>query len=119
MHGVKRDKKDKASIKDEKSNGYQNEEIKHVSIDTYSDVVSMCIVPVRVKRKCSVNEIQTFALLDSCSQGTFMLDKLDKAVGASGRKTFTTIKTINGEHTSSSMATENLQVANTNIVGGE
>ena len=48
-----------------------------------------------------------------------MLDKLDKAVGASGRKTFTTIKTINGEHTSSSIATEDLEVANTNIVGGE
>ena len=57
FHGVKRDKKDKASIKDEKSNGEQNEEIKCASINTYSDVVSMCIVPVKVKRKYSVNEV--------------------------------------------------------------
>ena len=52
--------------------------------------------------------------MDSCSQGTFILDKLAKAVGTSGRKTSITIKTINGEHTSSSIAIEDLQVANTN-----
>ena len=46
IHGVKLDKKDKTSIKDEKSNGEQNEEMKCPSINTYSDVVSMCIVPV-------------------------------------------------------------------------
>ena len=114
LHGVKLDKKDKASIKDEKRNGEQNEEMKCASINTYSDVVSMCIVPVRFKRKDSINEVQTYALLDSCSQGTFILDKLAKAVGTSGRKTSITIKTINGEHTSSSMVIEDLQVANTN-----
>ena len=70
LHGVKLDKKDKASIKDEKSNGEQNEEMNCASINTYSDVVSMCIVHVRVKRKDSVSEVQTYALLDNCSQGT-------------------------------------------------
>ena len=78
----------------------------------------MCIVPVRVKRKYSVNEVQTYALLDSYSQGTFIIDRLAKTVGASGRKTSTTIKTINGGHTSSWMAIEDLQVGNTNNVGG-
>ena len=41
----------------------------------------MWIVPVRVKKKDSNNEVQTHALLDSCSQRTFTLDKLVKAVG--------------------------------------
>ena len=104
LHGIKLDKKDKASIKDETSNGEQNEEMKCASINTYSDVVSICIVPVRVKRKDSVNEVQTYIRLDSSSKGTFILDKLAKAGGISGRKTSITIKTINGEDTPSSMA---------------
>ena len=114
LHGVKLDKKDKASIKNEKNNGEQNEEIKCASVNTYSDVISMYIVPVRVKRKDSINEVQTYAVLDSCSQGTFILDKLAKAVGTSGRKTFITVKTINGENTNSLMAIKDLQVANIN-----
>ena len=63
LHGVKLDKKDKASIKDEKNNGGQNEEMKCASINTYSNIVSMCIVPVRVKRKDSINDICTFGQL--------------------------------------------------------
>ena len=114
LHGVKLDKKGKASIKNEKNNGEQNEETKCASINTYSDVISTCIVPVRIKRKDSINEVQTYALLDSCSQGTFILDKLAKTVGTSGRKTSITIKTKNGENTISSMAIEDLQVANIN-----
>ena len=51
--------------------------MKCASIGTYSDVVSMCIAPVRVKRKNSINEVHTYALMDSCSQGTFALDKLN------------------------------------------
>ena len=45
----------------------------------------MCLVPVKVKKKDSINEVQTHALLDSCSQGTYILGKLVKAVGPSGR----------------------------------
>ena len=71
--------------------------MKCTSIDTGSHVVNMCIVPVRVKKKDSINEVQRYAVLDNCSQGTFMLDKLSKAVEVSGRKTSVTIKTVNGE----------------------
>ena len=84
LPGVKLDKKDKASIKDEKNSSEENEEMKYFSINTYSDVVSMCIVPLRVKMKDSINEVQTYGLLGSCSQGTFILDKLTEAVGTSG-----------------------------------
>ena len=98
LHGVKLDKKDKANIKDEKSNGEQNEEMKCASINAGFGVVSMCIAPMKVKKKDSINEVQTYALLDSCSQGTFILDKMVKAFGTSRRKISVTIKTINGEH---------------------
>ena len=106
LHGVKLDKNYKANIKDKKSNGEQNEKMKCASINTYSDVVSVCIVPMRVKRKDSMNEVQTYVLLDNFSKGT------------SARKTSITIKTINGEHTRSSMAIEDLQVTNINNVEG-
>ena len=97
------------------------EEIKCASTNTYSDFVSMCIVPVIVKRKNSINKVQTFARLDSCSQGAFILDvdKLAKPVGTSERKKSLTIKTISGEHITSSMAIKDLQVANiSNEEGG-
>ena len=116
LHGVKWDKKNKTSIKDEKSNGNQNEEPKCASVNTGSGVASTYIVPVRVKKKDSINEVQTYALLDSCSKGTSLLDNLIKVVGTSGRKTSVTIKTTNGAHTSSSMTIEDLQVANINNV---
>ena len=79
------DKKDKATIKDEKNNEEQNEEMKCASISTISDVVSVCLVPVEVKKKDSINEVQTHALLDNCSQETYILGKLVQAVGPSGR----------------------------------
>ena len=78
----------------------------------------MCIVPVRVKRKDFINEVPTYALVGSCSQGILMLEKLAKAVRTSGRKTSITITTTNGEHASSSIAIEDLQVANINNVEG-
>ena len=65
LHGVKLDEKENVSIKNQKNNGKQNEEIKCASINTYSDVIGICIVPVRVKRKDSINEVQTYAFLDS------------------------------------------------------
>ena len=37
-----------------------------------SRVVSMCIVPVKVRHVHSGREIQTYAMLDCCSQGTFI-----------------------------------------------
>ena len=71
----------------------------------------MCIVPVKVKKDHSSEAVETYALLDSCSQGTFISEKLTQDLGASGRKTSITVKTLNGEHTSTSMVIEGLQVA--------
>ena len=39
-----------ANIKNEKSNGEKNEEMKCAPINSGSDVVSMCTVPVRVNK---------------------------------------------------------------------
>ena len=36
------------------------------------EVISMCVVPVRLRHYNSWKEVKTFALLDSYSQGKFM-----------------------------------------------
>ena len=41
--------------------------------------------------------MKAYALVDSCSQGTFMLEKLRRDLGMNGQKTSITIKTVNGE----------------------
>ena len=39
-------------------------------------VVSMCVVSIKIKHGNSGNVAETYALLDSCSQCTFMLERL-------------------------------------------
>ena len=54
--------------------------------------------------------VHTYALLDSYSQGTFILDQLANELGISGTKTSLTIKTLNGEFTNNSTTIEGLKV---------
>ena len=70
----------------------------------------MCIVPVQIKSKDISKTVYTYALLDSCSQGTFILDQLASDLAISGRKTSLTIKALNGEFISNSTALEGLKV---------
>ena len=53
---------------------------------TFGQVISMCVVPVRVKHSDSDKEVKTFALLDTCSQGTFVTEDLISKLGVSGVK---------------------------------
>ena len=71
----------------------------------------MCIIPIQIKSKDTSKTVHTYALLDSCSQGTFILDQLASDLVISGRKTSPTIKTLNGEFISNSTALEGLKVA--------
>ena len=60
------------------------------------EVISMCVVSVQLRHCNSDKEVSTFALLDPCSQGTFVTDNLLKKLGLSGVRTSTNIKTLNG-----------------------
>ena len=71
----------------------------------------MCIVHVQITSTNTSKKAHTYALLDSCSQGTFILDQLANDFGISGRKTSVTIKTLNEEFSSNSTALEGLKVA--------
>ena len=64
--------------------------MKCATVNIGGTVINMCVVPVNLT-------VKTHELLDSCSQGTFMLVKLLRDLGMNGQKTSATIKTINGE----------------------
>ena len=75
------------------------------------EVISMCVVPVKLRHGDSGKTLKTYALLDSCSQGTFILERLPKRFGIKGRRTSITIKTLNGEVTNKSSVISGMKVA--------
>ena len=60
-------------------------------------IISMCIVPVKVKHKDGKDTIISYAMLDNCSQGSFIHDNLVKELGVHGMKTTLNLKTLHGK----------------------
>ena len=73
-------------------------------------VISICVVPVLIRREDDVQEVLTHALLDSCSQGTFISDELLQNLNIEGVPTEITVKTLNGEQTDKSKLVTGLMV---------
>ena len=76
-----------------------------------SNVVSICVVPVKIKCNKSRKELKTYAKLDCCSQGTFINSKLTKKLRTEGTMTTIKIKTLNGEESQETEAISNLRVS--------
>ena len=71
----------------------------------------MCIVPQLVKHKLSNCAVKTYAILDECSQGTSMQNKLLGALVLHGCNTSVTVKTMNSKVTKSSEVLDGAEVA--------
>ena len=56
------------------------------------------------------NEMLTYAMLDSCSQGSFIQEDPIKELQLSGRKATLNLKTLNGERTESTVLIEDMDV---------
>ena len=54
--------------------------------------------------------LKTYSLLDSCSQGTFILERLPKRFVIKGKRTSITIKTLNGDVTNKLSVISGLKV---------
>ena len=76
-----------------------------------SNVISMCAVPGKVKHEHGANEVTTYAMLDNCSQGSFIHDSLVKKLGAIGSKTIINLKTLHGERSEKTISVEGIKVA--------
>ena len=70
------------------------------------------MVPVKAQSKISSTEVRTWAMLDKCSQGSFVKKTLLEVLKVEGKSTTVTVKTLNGECKHSSLATYDLEVAN-------
>ena len=75
------------------------------------EVISMCVVPVRLRHCNSQKEVKTFTLLDSCSQGTFVTEQILKELDVTGVKTLINIKTLNGNQKVSSILVDGIMVS--------
>ena len=60
-----------------------------------SDVISMDVVPVQICHLDSNKVLDTYAILDKCSQGTFVKEEIIEALGITGAETRVTVKTLN------------------------
>ena len=76
-----------------------------------SQVLSMCVVPVKVQHKDSDKEIITFAMLDTCSQGTFATENLMNQLNINGIRTTIGIRTLIGHQKQSSYLLDGLSVS--------
>ena len=74
------------------------------------NVISICIMPAKVKHKHDANEVTTHAVLDNCSQGSFIHDSLVKKLGVTGSKTTIDLKTLQGERSEKTISVEGIKV---------
>ena len=61
-----------------------DENIVCTSTKNKAQMISTCVVPVVIKHKDSAKEIITHAILDSCSQGTFIVGDLVNTLEVDG-----------------------------------
>ena len=92
-----------------------HKDLTYASVNMGSQVISMSVVPVKLVHENSNKMISTHALLNNCSQGTFVMKSIVDAMGIDGTPTSITIKTLNGDVTNASVAVEGLKVCRENI----
>ena len=66
-----------------------------------SKVIRMCIVSGKIKHRDINKMVTTYAMLDNCSQGSFILGSVVKKLGIPGIKTTLKLKTLHGERSES------------------
>ena len=79
-----------------------------------SNVVSICVLPVKIKCSKSRRKLKTYLMLDCYSQETFINSELSKKLRAESTLTIIKIKTLNGEESQEIEAISDLKVTNSN-----
>ena len=57
-----------------------------VNVKFNVEVINMCIVPIKISHQNCKKTIRTYAMLDNCSQGSFIKQDLLKRLGVDGQK---------------------------------
>ena len=92
----------------------KNEGVKCASVNTGTDVISVCEVLIKGQYGNYGKVSETHALLDSCNQGTFILETLINNLGVKVQRTSITIKTLSGEAINKAMVVKGLRVISGN-----
>ena len=79
-----------------------------------SNAISMCIVPVKVYDSDKGREMMRYAMLDNCSQGSFISESLVKQMNLSGRKTTLNLKTLSSKKLETAIVIDGLKVSSAN-----
>ena len=89
------------------------ESVKRVSVNEKleSEVISMFFVPIWVGHKNSNKIFKIFAMLDNCSQGSFIRDELIEDLWITGRKLQLSLKTLTGEKSEDTITIDGLIVS--------
>ena len=109
LHGYKGSKKNK--VADGDNSQKSDSTLACATTKMKSKVASMCVVPVKAKCSNSKKEFRTHAMLDCCSQGTFISTDLARKLKAEGVQTTIKIKTLNGEESQETEAVSGLKVS--------
>ena len=87
------------------------------SVNIGSQVISMSVGPVKLVHENSIKVISTYALLDNCNQGMFVMKSIADTMGIDGTSTSITITMLNGDVTRTSVAVEGLKVCAAAVSG--
>ena len=104
-----KDPKKNLKSREEKYN--EQKDLHCATVNVSLQVISMCVVPAKVRYELSNRVVKTYNMLDTCSQETFAKENLLSDLCIQGRKTSVTVKTMNREVTKLSEALEDLEVA--------
>ena len=75
-----------------------------------SNVMSMSVMSVKVKDEHGTNEVTTYAMVNNCSQGSFILDSLIKKLGVTGSKTTINMNTLQGVRSEKIVSVEGIKI---------
>ena len=85
----------------------------------HTEVISMYVIPVKIKYKDSNSVYSTFTMLDNCSQGCFVNSSLVKTLIIKSYKNSVSVKTLTGKRIHISFAVDGLVVSKTSWLDAE
>ena len=108
LYGYKASKKNRTGYGSDsgKNNGF----LACATTKMTSNVVSMCVVPGKIKCNKSRKVLKAYAMLDCCSQGTFINSELAKKLRTEDTMTTIKVKTLNGKESQETEAISGLKV---------
>ena len=83
------------------------------------EVISMCVVPIKISHQNCTTTIKAYAMLDNCSQRSFIKQDLLKKLSVDDQKLSLNLKTLTGEKSEETLMVDNFKVAGVNKINND